>query len=165
MSKVNIESRGSSTIIAVGLSLCSMNDGKLSFEEEEEVLYVGTPSLEPTVAFQLMIPAKRLILNCLKGNSGMILQNLRAVANRRTVEPDKRYPFVRDVGNIIMNGNTVTRRKIPVSMCQDTGVITERGSGQSSHWEVLTLALRKRNVRLDTMTSQRFHLHLRQDSM
>ena len=160
MSKVNIESRGSSTIIAAGRSLCSTNDGKLSFEEEEEVLHVGTPSLDPTIAFQLMTPAKRQIQNCLKGNSGMILQTPRAVANQPTVEPSKRYPFVRDVGSIIMNENTVTRRKIPVSMCQDTGVITERGSGQSSHWEVLTLALRKRIARLNTMTNQEFHRQL-----
>jgi hypothetical protein len=82
------------------------------------------------------------------------------------VEPSKRYPSVRDVGNIIINGNTVTRRKIPVSMRQDTGVIIEKGSGQYNHWEVLTLALRHRNVRrLDTLTSQGFHLHLRRDSM
>ena len=73
------------------------------------------------------------------------------------------YPFV---GNIIINGNTVTRRKIPVSMLQDTGVIIEKGSGQYNHWEVLTLALHHRNVRrLDTLTSQGFHLHLRRDSM
>ncbi len=160
MSTVNIKSRDSSTIIAEGRSLCSTNDGKLSFEEEEEVLHVGPPSLEPTIASQLMTPAKRLMPNCLKGNSGMILQNLHAVANRRTVEPDKRSPSVRDVGSIIMNDNTVTRRKIHVSMCQDTGVITEKGSGQSSHWEVLTLAPRRRIARLNTMTNQEFHRQL-----
>jgi hypothetical protein len=166
MSKHGMKSGGSSAIIAVGLSLCSMNDGKLSFEEEVEVLHVGTPSPDPTIAFRLTILARKQILSCLKGNSGMILQTPRAVANQPTVEPNKRYPSVRDVGNIIINGNTVTRRKIPVSMRQDTGVIIEKGSGQYNHWEVLTLALRHRNVRrLDTLTSQGFHLHLRRDSM
>ncbi len=124
-----------------------------------------TPSLDPTIACQLMILRKRQILNYLKGNFGMTLQTLRAAANQQTAELGKRYPFVRVVGNIIIIGYTATKRKIPVSIRQDTGVITEKGSGQSNHWEELTLALRKKSARLNTVINQRFHLHFRQDSM
>ena len=110
-----------------------MNDGRLGFEEEEEVPHVETPNLDPIIACQLMILWKKQILNYLKENFGMILRTPLAAANQQTAEPGKRYPFVRVVGNIIIIGYTVTRRKIHVSIRQDTGVITEKGSGQSNH--------------------------------
>ena len=93
----------------------------------------------------------------------MILQTLPVVANQPTVGLDKRYRIVKDVDNIIMNGNFVTKAKTADSTHLATGVITEKVSAQFNHWEVRTRVLRKRNLPSNTTINPGSHLHLQRD--